>query len=187
MGFLVLFLLLVQVLFTSKYVVDSLAMPAAVSNMAIFRSRLSANTATRLHSVPLELEGKLTPGNEWEVTFIFEGEEKKVKVPEDRSILESGEEIFDGVDSSCRNGVCTTCAGLVVEGRENTVLAVHGLGKPQIDAGFVCTCQCYPTGPGVVVKLGMYDEVYESQYGQFEKSYDMKYADKKGEIKKGLF
>lgn len=69
--------------------------------------------------------------------------------------------------------------GQVAEGIENTVQAVNGLGKPQIEAGFVCTCQCYVTGPGVTIELGKYDEVYESQYGQFEKSYgDLKYANK---------
>mgnify|MGYP006087104665 FL=1 len=57
-------------------------------------------------------------------------------------------------------------------------MAVHGLGKPQIEAGFVCTCQTFPVGPGVVIKLGQADECYESQYGQYEKSYEMKF-DKK--------
>ena len=56
-------------------------------------------------------------------------------------------------------------------------LAVCALGKPQLDANFVVTCQCYVCGPGVTVKLDAADEVYESQYGQFEKSYgDLKYA-----------
>lgn len=55
---------------------------------------------------------------------------------------------------------------------------MNGLGDPQLEAGFVCTCQCYVTGPGVTVQLGMYDQVYESQYGQFEKSYgELKYAE----------
>ena len=103
--------------------------------------------------------------------------------------MESAEKIFDYVESSCRNGVCTTCAGQVTAGIENTKTAVHGLGKPQVDAGFVCTCQCFPVGPGVTVKLGMNDECYESQYGQFEKSYEMKYGEKDADTpkKKGLF
>lgn len=73
-------------------------------------------------------------------------------------------------------------------------MAVNCLGKPQIDAGFVCTCQCFACGPGVVIKLGQMDECYEGQYGQFEKSYgDLKYSDKnpqaekKEEKKKGMF
>jgi hypothetical protein len=45
---------------------------------------------------------------------------------------------------------------------------------------------------GVTIKLGMYDEVYETQYGKFEKSYEMKF-DKEGgkdvepEKKKNMF
>jgi hypothetical protein len=38
-----------------------------------------------------------------------------------------------------------------------------------------------------VIKLGMYDELYEVQYGQYEKSYVMKYADKPKEEKKNVF
>ena len=53
-------------------------------------------------------------------------------------------------------------------------MAVHGLGEPQIDAGFVCCCQSFATGPGIVVRLGQYDECYETQYGQYEKSYEKK-------------
>ena len=76
----------------------------------------------------------------------------------------------------------------VIEGRDNVKLAVHGLGEPQLEAGYVCTCQCYPTGPGVVIKLDAFEEVYESQYGQFELSYgDLKYGTKKEEIKKNFF
>ena len=67
-----------------------------------------------MNAVPLELEGQLTPGNKWEVKFIFKGEEKVVEVREDDCILESAEKIFDGIESSCRNGVCTTCCGQVV-------------------------------------------------------------------------
>ena len=144
---------------------------------------------SRLHEIPLELEGQLNADNKWTVKFIYNGEEKEVEVSEGDSILESAEKVYDYVESSCRNGVCTTCAGQVVEGRENTKIAVHGLGKPQIEAGFVCTCQTIPIGPGVTIKLGMSDECYESQYGQYEKSYEMKYGDREDDKpkKKGLF
>lgn len=65
-------------------------------------------------SVPLELEGQLNPSKVWEVKLLFNGKEKTVLVPEDESILEAGEKVFEGVNSSCRNGVCTTCSGQVV-------------------------------------------------------------------------
>lgn len=65
----------------------------------------------------------------------------------------------------------TTCSPLLI----NTVLHL----------------KAYPTGEGIVVQMGAYDEVYESQYGQFERSYgELKYTkaeEKKEEKKKGLF
>ena len=64
-------------------------------------------------AVPLELEGELDPSKSWDVKLIFNGIEKIVKVPEDTSVLEIGEKVFKGVQSSCRNGVCTTCSGQV--------------------------------------------------------------------------
>ena len=63
--------------------------------------------------IPMELEDKLDSSRNWDVKFIFKGEEKIVSVCEDTSLLEMGESIFDGVDSSCRSGICTTCAGKV--------------------------------------------------------------------------
>ena len=63
----------------------------------------------------MELEGQLGSTNKWTVKFIYNGEEKDVEVSEGDSILESAEGIFDYVESSCRNGVCTTCAGQVTE------------------------------------------------------------------------
>lgn len=69
--------------------------------------------SSKLFDVPLELTGKLDPTKSWDVKFIFQGKEKTVKLKEDTSFLECGENIFDDVPSSCRNGVCTTCAGKV--------------------------------------------------------------------------
>lgn len=31
------------------------------------------------------------------------------------------------------------------------------------------TCQSHPAGPGLELELGMYDVVYETQYGQYER------------------
>jgi hypothetical protein len=33
----------------------------------------------------------------------------------------------------------------------------------------VLTCQSHPAGPGLELELGMYDVVYETQYGQYER------------------
>ena len=57
---------------------------------------------------------------------------------------------------------------------ESMIQGVNCLGEPQLQAGFVCACQTYVTGPGLVVKLGQMDEAYEGQYGQHEKSWNNK-------------
>jgi len=94
--------------------------------------QLLRRITTALRDVPLELTGQLDPSKKWDVKFIFGGEEKVVSVSEGTSFLDTGEKIFNDVPSSCRNGICTTCAGQVVEGRDKVKLAVHGLGAPQI-------------------------------------------------------
>jgi ferredoxin len=63
-------------------------------------------------SAPVEIAYQLDPSKSWDVKFIFNGEENTVSVKEDCSMLEASEKIFD-VESSCRNGVCTTCAAQV--------------------------------------------------------------------------
>lgn len=77
----------------------------------------------RLHEVPLELAGKLDASKSWNVKFLYEGQEKTVLVREDTCLLESGERIFDSLPSSCRNGVCTTCAGKVLYDSLNVLSA----------------------------------------------------------------
>lgn len=145
-----------------------------------FASRTYAvHHPTELKAVPLELTGQLDPSKKWKVKFIYKGEEKEVELCEDTSALEKGLELWDDIESSCLNGVCTTCCGQVTAGRENVKLAVHGLGADQIKANFVCTCQTYVTGPGVTILMGQNEQVYELQYGQFEESYEMKFGDKK--------
>lgn len=79
----------------------------------ILTSRFANREITLLREVPLELTGQLDESKSWDVKFVFQGVEKIVNVREDTSILESAEKIFKGVQSSCRNGVCTTCAGQV--------------------------------------------------------------------------
>jgi len=91
----------------------------AYSSWSVKRSLLAPTkgvSTAPLYDIPLELSGRLDASRSWDVKFIFNGQEKVVSVPEDTSMLEMGESIFDGVDSSCRNGVCTTCAGQVSVG-----------------------------------------------------------------------
>ena len=89
---------------------------ATVSVSLAFHSHSFGKTvlrSTKLQAIPLELTGRLDASKKWPVKFIFNGEEKVVEVSEGTSFLEVGEKLWDEVDSSCRNGVCITCAGKV--------------------------------------------------------------------------
>ena len=85
-----------------------------VSNALKFSApKYATRRSTLLREVPLELTGQLDSSKTWDVKFVYKGQEKVLNVREDTSILESVERVFDGIQSSCRNGVCTTCAGQV--------------------------------------------------------------------------
>lgn len=89
-------------------------------------------TSTSLFDVPLELTGQLDPSKKWDVKFIFNGQEKVITVAEDCSILDAGDANFEGVECSCRNGVCTTCAGQVGKGKEIQLISKRKRKKREI-------------------------------------------------------
>lgn len=71
-------------------------------------------TSTRLFDAPMELVDRLDPNRKWTVKLIYKGQEKDVTIQETTSVLETAEKIWRDVPNSCRNGVCTTCAGQVI-------------------------------------------------------------------------
>lgn len=144
-----------------------------ISVHAFHRTSFSTRFISKaLYVVPLEIKGKVDASKKWDVKFILNGVEKVATVSETTSLLEAAEKLYKDAPYSCRNGVCTTCAAKIVAGRSSVLLAVHGLGEPIIERGYVCSCQSFPVGPDIVIQLGTYDDVYELQYGQYEKSYE---------------
>lgn len=145
-------------------------LPEQCSSLWFPTQQLRLNShQTAVRATPRELEGQLNLSQHWDVTFRCNGIEKVAKVCEDKSLLEAGERIFDNVESSCRMGVCTTCAAKVIENIDSVNCGIDALSKSQRDAGFICTCQSYASGPGIVLELGKHDECYECQYGPPDK------------------
>jgi len=77
------------------------------------------------------------------------GESRSFTILREQSLLDAA--LSNNVDAphACRAGVCSTCKAKVLDGTVE-MLANHALQDDEVNAGFVLTCQCYPTSDTVV-------------------------------------
>ncbi|QSW99854.1 2Fe-2S iron-sulfur cluster-binding protein [Haloterrigena alkaliphila] len=79
----------------------------------------------------------------YEITFHFEDGTETVEVGPDEYVLDAAERAGLELPHSCRNGMCTSCAGELLEGdldgHEGTALS-----PAQEDDGYVLLCCSYP-------------------------------------------
>jgi ferredoxin len=73
-----------------------------------------------------------------------EGIDQTVDVAEDELILEMAEESDMELPYSCRQGVCSTCTGKLVEGSVDQSDQSY-LSEEQIAQGYVLICIAHPT------------------------------------------
>jgi ferredoxin len=97
------------------------------------------------------------------------------EVPEDRYILQTGEQEAIDLPFSCRNGACTTCAVRVLSGEIYQPEAI-GLSPELRKQGYALLCVSYARSD-LELETQDEDEVYELQFGRF-------FA--KGRVKAGL-
>ena len=85
-----------------------------------------------------------------QVTFTLSGREEAVELNPGDSILEAALKARPDAPYACMGGACGTCRAKLVDG---TVEMDHNfaLGKAELEAGFVLTCQSHPTSPTVSV------------------------------------
>ncbi|MCA3601811.1 MAG: 2Fe-2S iron-sulfur cluster binding domain-containing protein, partial [Methylobacterium sp.] len=74
---------------------------------------------------------------------------------EGETVLEAAERAGLDVPYSCRGGMCCTCRAKVTEGSASMDLN-FSLEPWEVEAGYVLTCQCRPTGDVLAVD---YDQV----------------------------
>ncbi|MBD1834253.1 2Fe-2S iron-sulfur cluster binding domain-containing protein [Cyanobacteria bacterium FACHB-472] len=101
------------------------------------------------------------------VEIQHQGTSQTIEVPEDKAILEAAYAAGIDLPSSCNAGVCTTCAAKIVEGK---VDQTDGMGvSPELQAqGYALLCIAYPRS-NLKIETEKEDEVYELQFGQFQK------------------
>lgn len=78
-----------------------------------------------------------------EVTFDLDGETVTTEVAADEYLLDGAEASGLELPYSCRNGMCTSCAGELVEGEVDASEAT-GLSADEEDDGYVLLCSSYP-------------------------------------------
>lgn len=88
-----------------------------------------------------------------EVTIRYDGQEFKVIVAPNRTILETA--LDQGIDLpySCQSGLCTACRGKALSGKVK-LDEEEGLSQSEKAEGYVLTCVGHPMTDNVVIEIG---------------------------------
>jgi ferredoxin len=98
------------------------------------------------------------------VEITYDGQTRMIEVAEDEQILQVALDAGFELPHSCTAGVCTTCAGQVLEG-ELTQEDAMGVSPALQAEGYALLCVARPRSPLKIV-AGKEDEIYERQFGQ---------------------
>ncbi len=88
-----------------------------------------------------------------EVTIRYDGQEYKIMVAPDHTILETA--LDQGIDLpySCQSGLCTACRGKALSGKVK-LDEEEGLSQSEKAEGYVLTCVGHPMTDDVVIEIG---------------------------------
>jgi ring-1,2-phenylacetyl-CoA epoxidase subunit PaaE len=88
-----------------------------------------------------------------EVTILYDGDEYKVTVEPNKSILESGLDMGIDLPYSCQSGLCTACRGKCLSGKVK-MDEEDGLSEYELNEGYVLLCVGHPLTSDVKIEIG---------------------------------
>ena len=115
--------------------------------------------AVKTHTVEIHYKERDEKGQE-----IGETKTQILKVPENKTILTAASEEGLDLPNSCNAGVCTTCAGKILNGGSVDQTDGMGVGPKLQEEGYVLLCVAYPRSD-LKIETGKEDEVYDRQFG----------------------
>ncbi|GAB3230935.1 1,2-phenylacetyl-CoA epoxidase subunit PaaE [Mycolicibacterium hippocampi] len=84
------------------------------------------------------------------VTIILDGSESTLSLPQTISILDGAQQARDDLPFACKGGVCGTCRAKITDGAVD-MRRNYALDPSEVEAGFVLTCQSFPTTDSLTV------------------------------------
>ncbi len=87
------------------------------------------------------------------VTIIYEGDEYKVTVEPNQTILEAALDQDVDLPYSCQAGLCTACRGKCLQGKVH-MDEREGLSDKEMQEGYVLNCVGHPLTSDVVIEIG---------------------------------
>lgn len=97
--------------------------------------------------------------------------ERILELSGDMTILEALLQVGEDAPHSCKAGLCTDCAVLALSGQENIELEAAVLDPETTEKGFVLACSAKLKGDCSLL-LGVGEDMYEDQFGQFRKDHE---------------
>lgn len=85
-----------------------------------------------------------------DVTILLDGATSTLVLPRDSSVLNAAQRSRSDLPFACKGGVCGTCRAKVIAGAVD-MRRNYALDPSEVDAGFVLTCQSYPTSDAVTL------------------------------------
>jgi ring-1,2-phenylacetyl-CoA epoxidase subunit PaaE len=90
------------------------------------------------------------PADGARVTVILDGRSSTLTLPGGTAILDGAQKVRPDLPFACKGGVCGTCRAKVTSGA-GTMRRNYALEPPEVDAGYVLTCQTRPTSDEITV------------------------------------